>query len=338
VLRVRIGLALPHYDCSTPGVNPTSIDTVLDVARRAEAWGYDSLWVSDHLTWDLRKYGGDDTRYGVTEALGTLAALASGTDRARIGSLVLCEALRHPAVLAKSLATIDRISDGRVDVGIGAGWYEADYDAIGVTMPAPGRRITRLGEYAAIVQAMLDGTTGPVDHHGAEYDVRAAHNDPPAVQQPVPVFLGGKGDRLLATVARLGTGWNTCWSWTVDAYRERLEALERACERVGRDPSTISRSLGLYTLCGEDERDVRRRFERLVATSPAGVLAGVTLDDFRRGRLVGTADEVTEQLAAWTELGVETVIAGFGAVPFQLAALDDAELFASVSAKRASER
>jgi alkanesulfonate monooxygenase SsuD/methylene tetrahydromethanopterin reductase-like flavin-dependent oxidoreductase (luciferase family) len=338
VRRVRIGLALPHYDCSTPGVNPTSLDTVLDVARRAEGWGYDSVWVSDHLTWDLRKYGGDDTIYGVTEALGTLAALASGTERVRIGSLVLCEALRHPAVLAKALATIDRVSNGRLDVGLGAGWYEPDYDAIGMTMPPPGARITRLGEYAAIVQAMLDGTTGPVEHHGDEYDVRGARNDPPAVQQPVPVFLGGKGDRLLATVARLGSGWNTCWAWTADAYRERLAALERACERVDRDPSTISRSLGLYTLCGEDERDVRRRFERLVASSPSGVLDGVALDDFRRGRLVGTVDQITEQLAEWAELGVDTIVAGFGAVPFQLAALDDAELFASVSARGASGR
>ena len=115
-------------------------------------------------------------------------------------------------------------------------------------------------------------------------------------------------------------------------------ALERACERAGRDPATISRSLGLYTLCGEDERDVRRRFDRLVASSPSGVLDGVTLDDFRRGRLVGTVDEITDQLAAWAEVGVDTIVAGFGAVPFQLAALDDAELFASVSARSASGR
>src|SRR6478735_11044775 len=166
---MRFGLALPHYDCSTPGVNPTSVATVLDVARRAEAWGYDSLWVSDHLTWDLQKYGGDATRYGVLEALGTLAALAAGTERARIGSLVLCEALRHPAVLAKALATIDVVSGGRLDVGLGAGWYEPDYAAIGTTMPSPGVRITRLAEYTTIVAAMLDGSGNAVDHHGAEY-------------------------------------------------------------------------------------------------------------------------------------------------------------------------
>ncbi len=323
---MRIGLALPHYDCSTPDVPTTSIEVVLDVARRAEAWGCDSLWVSDHLTWDLGKYGGDDTVYGVTEALTTLAALAEGTDRCRIGSLVLCEALRHPAVLAKALATIDGTSGGRLDVGLGAGWYERDYEAIGATMPPPGRRIARLGEYAAIVQAMLDGTSGPVERRGDFYDVRGARNDPPARQQPVPVFLGGKGDRLLATVARLGTGWNTCWAWTVDGYRERLSTLERACERADRDPATVSRSLGLYALCGENERDLQQRFDRLVAATPAGVLDGVTLEDFRRGRLVGTVDDVTEQAAAWEALGVDTLILGCGAVPFQLAAYDDAEL------------
>ena len=152
-------------------------------------------------------------------------------------------------------------------------------------------------------------------------------------QHPVPVFLGGKGDRLLATVARLGAGWNTCWAWTHDAYGERLSALTRACERHDRDPATIWRSLGLYALCGEDERDLQRRFERLVAGTPAGVLDGVTLDDFRAGRLVGTVEQVAEQAAAWAELGVETLVLGCGAVPFQLVALDDAELLASALAR-----
>ena len=254
----------------------------------------------------------------------------------RIGTLVLCEALRPASVLAKALATLDRVSGGRVDIGLGAGWYEPEYDAIGMAMPPPGRRITRLGEYAAIVQAMLDGTSGPVDHRRVRIPPCAARrNDPPAaLQQPArAVFLGGKGDRLLATVARArdpggtraGRGPSTRTangSWHSSARCSAGRSIRRRS----------AQSLGLYALCGEDERDVRRRFERLVASSPPGVLDGVTLDDFRRGRLVGTVDEITDQLAAWAELGVETIIAGVGAVPFQLAALDD------VGALRAGQR
>jgi alkanesulfonate monooxygenase SsuD/methylene tetrahydromethanopterin reductase-like flavin-dependent oxidoreductase (luciferase family) len=137
--------------------------------------------------------------------------------------------------------------------------------------------------------------------------------------------VGGKGDRLLELVVRHADGWNTCWTWTRDAYRERLDVLARACEAAGRDPGDVWRSLGLYALCGEDERDLDRRFERMRAHTPSGVLDGVTLDQWRTGRLVGTVDQVAEQLDGWAGLGVETVILGLGAVPFQVAALDDLE-------------
>ncbi len=154
-------------------------------------------------------------------------------------------------------------------------------------------------------------------------------SEPAAVQQPSPpIIVGGKGDRLLSVVADVADGWNTCWVWTPAAYRERLEVLDRACDAAGRDPASVTRSLGLYTLCGEDERDLERRFERLREVTPTGVLDGVTLDQWREGRLVGTVDEVREQAAEWEALGVETLIVGLGAVPFAVTDLDDLELVA----------
>ena len=102
--------------------------------------------------------------------------------------------------------------------------------------------------------------------------------------------------------------------------------MARACERVGRDPATVWRSLGLYALCGEDERDLARRFERMASEAPPGVMKGMDLARFRTGRLVGTVDEVREQVGAWTALGVDTIIAGVGAVPFHVARSDDVEL------------
>jgi alkanesulfonate monooxygenase SsuD/methylene tetrahydromethanopterin reductase-like flavin-dependent oxidoreductase (luciferase family) len=232
------------------------------------------------------------------------------------------EALRPAAVLAKSLATLDQISDGRLDVGLGAGWYEPEYEALGMKMPPPGVRLDRLIDAIEVVKGLLPG--GPFSYDGQHHRAVDARNLPAAVQRPHPrVMIGGKGDRLLRIVAERADGWNTCWAWTFDAYKERLDVLERACEKVGRDPASVWRTLGLYALCGEDERDLEQRFERLQSTSPKGVLDGVTLTEFREGRLVGTVAQVQEQLQGWEALGVDTVILGAGAVPFQVAERDD---------------
>ncbi len=324
---MRIGLALPQYDYSVPGDSPLRFETIADHARRAEQVGFDSLWLSDHLFLDLAKYGGPPTRYGAFEPIATLGALAGIVTRVRLGTLVLCEALRPPAVLAKALATLDRLTDGRLDVGLGAGWYEPEYEAIGLTMPRAGVRLERLGEATDIVAALLTGE--PLTYDGVHYRVRHALLDPPAEQVPrPPVFVGGKGDRLLRLAASRADGWNTCWVWTPDAYRERLGVLEAACRDAERNPADVWRSLGLYALAGEDERDLEARFERLRAATPPGVLDGVTLADWRVGRLVGTVEQVREQREEWRELGVETLILGVGAVPFQVGSLDDVELLA----------
>lgn len=326
---MRIGLALPHYDYSVPGESPLRFETLVEYARRAEGWGFDSLWVSDHLFLDLAKYGGPAQRFGAFEPVATLAALAGVVPRVRLGTLVLCEALRPAAVLAKSLATLDRVCGGRLDVGMGAGWYEPDYAAIGMDMPSPGVRVERLREALAIVGGLLSGD--PVTFDGRYHRARHAVVDPPARQTPrPPLFVGGKGDRVIRAAVDLADGWNTCWVWTVDAYRERLDALSRACDASGRDPASVWRSVGLYALCGEDEADLAARFERLRRTSPPGVLDRVSLDEWRQGRLVGTPEQVREQVHRWGELGVETIICGVGSVPFQVGHLDDVELLAEV--------
>jgi alkanesulfonate monooxygenase SsuD/methylene tetrahydromethanopterin reductase-like flavin-dependent oxidoreductase (luciferase family) len=321
---MHIGLALPQYDYSVPGDRPLAYDTIREHAERARRAGFHSVWLSDHLFLDLAKYGGSDAREGCFEPVVTLAALARDVPDVRLGTLVLLEALRPATMLAKSLATLDRVAGGRLDVGLGAGWYEPDYDAIGLDMPRPGVRIDRLREALEIVGPMLRGETVTFD--GEHHRARGAAALPPPVQQPRPrVFVGGKGDRLLRLVARHADGWNTCWTWTPDAYRERLAVLERECAAAGRDPATVWRTLGLYALCGEDDADLRRRYDRLRAATP-GVLDGVDLERFREGRLVGTVDEVRAQAQQWRDLGIETLILGVGAVPFQVGALDDVEL------------
>jgi alkanesulfonate monooxygenase SsuD/methylene tetrahydromethanopterin reductase-like flavin-dependent oxidoreductase (luciferase family) len=248
--------------------------------------------------------------------------------RPRLGALVLCEALRPASVLAKSLASLDLLSGGRLDVGIGAGWYEPDYTLVGMSRPPPRERLARLREAIVVTRGLLEG--GPFTYDGRHHRAFDAVNEPRSVQRPSPpIVVGGKGDRLLALAAELADGWNTCWVWTPNAYRERIAVLERACEAVGRDPATVTRTLGLYALCGEDDADLARRFERLRALSPQGVLEGVTLDEWRVGRLVGTVDQIAEQAQEWASLGIETLVVGSGAVPFAATTLDDLELVAA---------
>jgi probable F420-dependent oxidoreductase len=322
---MRIGLALPQYDYSVAGESPLHWETVAEYARTAERAGFDSLWLSDHLFLDLAKYGGPPDRAGAFDPIVTLAALAGVVTRPRLGTLVVCEALRPASVLAKSLASLDVACGGRLDIGVGAGWYAPEYAAIGMELPAPGVRLARLRETILVLRALLGG--GPATVHGEFHSVAGAVNQPAALQWPhPPIVVGGRGDRLLRLVAEIADGWNTCWALTPDEYAARLVVLERACAEVGRDPSTVTRSLGLYALAGEDPADLDRRYRRLVERTPAGVVDDVPLAAWRRGRLVGTVDEIREQRDCWAALGVAELIVGVGAVPFAVTSPDDVEL------------
>jgi alkanesulfonate monooxygenase SsuD/methylene tetrahydromethanopterin reductase-like flavin-dependent oxidoreductase (luciferase family) len=303
---MRFGLALPQYDYSVASEHPLRFETIVEYARCAKESGFESVWLSDHLFLDLGKYGGPPDREACFDPVVTLAALARLVPDVRLGALVFCEALRPASVLAKALATLDRVCAGRLDVGLGAGWYEPEYESIGMTMPTPPVRLARLAEAVEVVKGVLEG--GPFSFDGTHHRAAGASSLPPPQQRPRPrVFVGGKGDRLLRLVAKHADGWNTCWSWTVDAYRERLGVLERECER-----------------------DLARRFELMRSNSPRGVLDGVDLAEFRRGKLVGTVEELRAQVGEWEGLGVETLVLGVGVVPFHVTSADDIAMFASL--------
>jgi alkanesulfonate monooxygenase SsuD/methylene tetrahydromethanopterin reductase-like flavin-dependent oxidoreductase (luciferase family) len=328
---VQLGLALPQYDFSVPGESPLRWETVEAHARRAEELGFASVWLSDHLFWEIDRYGAGPGRYEPFEAVVGLGALTGATTTVRLGTLVICEALRPLGVLAKALTSIDRLSGGRLDVGIGAGYYAPEYEAIGMALPSPGERLARLGETLDGLRLLFGSGGEPVDLDGRFHRLHGARLLPGPVQQPgPPLIVGGRGDRLLALAAARADGWNTVWAWTPEAYRERVAVLERACRRVQRDPATLTRTLGLYTVVGEDRRDLERRWQRMQQTAPNGMLGRVTLDEWRAGgRLVGTVDEVREQLAEWAGLGVTTLIANPGPVPFAVTAVDDLEPLAA---------
>jgi len=317
---MKIGLALPHYDFSFPDGGPLSWDRLAGAATRAERLGYDSVWISDHFFLSLARYGGPDEPYGAAEPLAALAGLAAVTDRVRLGTLVLGAGFRHPATLAKSAVTIDLASAGRLDLGLGAGWYEDEYGAFGYEFGTLGRRFEILEETLEVL-ALLFGDEEPVTWTGSHFRLDGAYCRPRPLQSPrPPLWVGGKGGpRLLRLVARRADGWNTVWAWTPEGYGERARALDAACEREGRDPASVRRSLGLYAVVGEDRRDLERRWGRVTAAAPGSAAAGTDLEAWGADKLVGTPEEVLERLAAFAALGVEETIVSIGTLPFAIA-------------------
>ena len=240
---MRVGLALPHYDFSLPGGGPVTFASVAEVAVRAERLGFDSVWVSDHFFASLARYGGTAERYGALEPLVTLAGLAPRTERVRLGTLVLSAGFRHPAIVAKAATAIDLLSGGRLDLGLGAGWFADEYEAFGYPFEEAGERIGMLEETLEVLGALFDGE--PASHRGQRFTLREAYNHPrPAQERRPPLFVGGKGGpRLLGIAVRLAGGWNAVWRWTPEGYAERAAAARRACERGRPRPGDL-RALG----------------------------------------------------------------------------------------------
>jgi alkanesulfonate monooxygenase SsuD/methylene tetrahydromethanopterin reductase-like flavin-dependent oxidoreductase (luciferase family) len=216
-------------------------------------------------------------------------------------------------------ATLDQVAGGRLDLGLGAGWTELEFTENGLPFPRPGERLAMLEEALGVLAALLDETGRPGSYAGRHYQVDRAPVIPGPVQRPrPPLWVGGKGDRLLGVVARAADGWNVVWSMTPEDYRERLGVLEAACQRAGREPGEVRRSLGLNTLIGRDADDLVERWRRLQAWTPGGSLDGVELRDWAASRLVGTPEEILAQLRGWEELGVEQVVCTFAGLPFAL--------------------
>ncbi len=241
-------MALPHY-----GTEP-SLQRVVDLAVGCERLGFDSVWVSDHLVFDLSKYGGSDELLGSLEPLTTLAAIAGATSTVRLGTLVLCNEFRHPVQLAREAALVDIASGGRLELGIGAGWYEREFTAAGLPFPRAGVRLARLGEAVEVLRLLFSGEA--VSYAGEHYAVDGFRLAPSARPQ---IWVGGKGDRALAMIARLGAGigWNAAWFQDVDAYRERASLL-------GGVP--VRRSIGQYA-----KGSAQEMVDRLAAFAGEGV-------------------------------------------------------------------
>ena len=260
-----------------------TVKTLLDRAEMAERLGYHSFWLVDHF-WTLGMPDVD-----LLEAITMMSAIAARTERVRIGTLVLCNSFRNPALLAKSLTTIDHISNGRLEVGLGAGWMEQEYRANGYEFPSVGTRLRQLEEGLQILKAMF--TENRATFKGRYYTVTDAPNNPKPVQKPhPPIMIGGAGEKvMLRLVAKYADRWN-CPAGYRD-FKKTLGVLHEHCRAVARDPKEITVSEQLMLCIGANKAEADQKWEMAKGRKPFSFTA-----------VKGTPDEVIKQLrerVAW---------------------------------------
>lgn len=267
--------------------------------QRAEELGYDAAWLDDHF-------------YGVAtppsdnslECWTLMAALARETSRLRFGALVTCNNYRHPPLLAKMAATLDHLSDGRLEFGLGAGWYEHEYVAYGYDFPPVGMRLAQLDEALQLCRLMW--TEERATFHGRHYRVEKAWCNPKPVQRPYPpIMVGGGGEKvLLRIVARYADRWN--FGGPVEEFRHKIGVLETHCAAVGRDPQAIEKTWFGNVLI---EPDAARLEERLAKRAARG-----HGDAYGLNVMIGTPEQIAARIRAYVAVGVTHFIAMFGRV------------------------
>ena len=252
-------------------------DDVLEITRHAEATGWDGVYVMDHFMGNVGAPGAVETP--TLEGTAALAALAMATDRVRLGTLVLGNTYRHPAVLANWAATVDQLSGGRLLLGVGAGWQENEHEQYGIPLPLPGELIDRFEEACQVWNGLL---REPVTTFaGTHYQLTDAICEPKPVQSPLPLLIGGRGNRMMGVVARHADEWNM-WG-LADDIAERSAVLDQRCEAIGRDPAEIKRSAQALVLLTDD----RAKADAFLAgTGARAAIAGTTDDVARGGRRV----------------------------------------------------
>jgi F420-dependent oxidoreductase-like protein len=280
-----------------------AFDDVVQIAQLAERSSYHALWTSDHLLWDDRS-----THRHCLEAWTLLTALAPLTTTLRLGTLVTCYAYRHPSMLAKIVACLDTISQGRVDCGIGAGWKDREFRAYGIPFPTVGRRMDQLREAVQILKHLW--SQDRVDFHGQHYTLEDTLCAPKPIQHPLPLWIGGEGERkLLRLVAEEANGWNMVAGRSVADIQHKLGVLQHHCDAVGRDLSTLDKSLFVFTyLCDSDQAFRQLQEDQARKLGSESVAA---LEHARRLGLGGSAAQVIDTLGQSHALGFDYVIALF---------------------------
>ncbi|WP_432541078.1 LLM class F420-dependent oxidoreductase [Kineococcus sp. SYSU DK002] len=268
-----------------------SYETLRRIAVRTEETGFSAFFRSDHYL----TMGGDGLP-GPSDAWTTLAGLARDTTSVRLGTLVTSATFRHPGVLAIQVAGVDEMSGGRVELGLGAGWYEAEHTAYGIPFPSVGERFDRFEEQLALITGMWATPVGETfDFRGRHYALADSPALPRPVQPSVPIVVGGAArPRGAALAARYATEFNVPFSSPRETS-ERFERVRAACTAAGRDPQDLTYSAALVLCAGRDEAEFTRR-AAAIGREPA---------DLRENGLAGTVPEVVDAIGRYAEAGVE---------------------------------
>lgn len=322
---LRIGFGVPRYvgDPAQP-FSPPDHRQILRYAQWAERVGFDSVWVPDHFFFESPP--GVFEPY--PEAWTLMSAIGATTQRVLIGSLVLASGFRHPALLAHMAGALQELSNGRLLLGIGAGNQPVEHAAFGLGFEG---RVGRFAEYVPIVHGLLANER--VTLHGRYYTLTDASLLRP--QPPVPIWIAASGERMLGLTARYARGWNGGGGVSGDGrqFREKLAALHRACEKVGRNPDEIEISCSATVLVLPTDAEVDAQVAHMAAAIP-----GATERDIRDRYVIGTPDEVAARLSEVVAWGATHLICSLGGRPFTLWSDAVLELFASEVIPRLRKR
>ena len=286
---------------------------LLAVAQHAEKLGFDGFFRSDHYV----KMGDQASGLpGPSDAWITLAGIARETSTIRLGTLVNSSTFRYPGVLAISIANVDDMSNGRVELGLGAGWFNDEHTSYGIPFPALGERFDRLEEQLAIVTGLWET---PIDQtfsfDGKHFQLIDSPALPKPVQSPVPIIIGGGGPkRTPALAARYASEFNLPFS-SQEFFVQQCDRVKAACNDIGRDPNSLVYSTALIVCVGKTDADVKRR----------AAFLGREVDELKLNGVCGTPAEAIEKLQSWAAVGAERAYLQV----LDLADLDQLDLIAS---------
>ncbi|HJW21291.1 MAG TPA: LLM class flavin-dependent oxidoreductase [Candidatus Limnocylindrales bacterium] len=272
----------------------TDWPSLRESALAAEAAGWDSVWVWDHL---MAIIGRDDQP--IFEGWTSIAAIAALTSRVRVGLMVGANTFRNPGLTAKLATTLDHVSGGRAVVGLGGAWFEREHDALGIDFGASvGARLDWLDEAVGLIRRLLDGEV--VTHDGPRYHLREALCRPLPVQAHLPILVGGSGPRkTLRTVAAHADAWNT--SGQLEDVAAKVKTLDEHCAAIGRDPAAIERTISFPIVLRDDATAAEHAWQRLIRANGAEDAGDVP-------HLLGSPEAAAEAIRPYLELGFSTVI------------------------------
>ena len=272
-------------------------ERIVAVAREAEELGFESIWLYDHfITYPEVRH------HPVFEAWTTLSYLAGVTSKVRLGTIVTCNLYRYPTVLAKMASTLDVLSGGRLEFGIGACWYWEDFERYGIPFPPLKQRLEMLDEALQIIKSMW--TDRETWFRGKYYRVYGAINYPKPLQKPhPPIMIGGFGEKIMARIiAKHADKLN--FFGTPEEYRYKLGVIERHCREIGRDFEEIKKTILITTVIAETGDEIKAFLKELSSL-------GVSVDEFLRNTLTGTPEKIAKRIKEYISAGVEEFILYF---------------------------